>query len=557
MARQLRWAATFLALATTWASLAPTSATAAPRHLDNRLVRLSPKPHLPEGARRVGQVDAKRRFSLTIGLAPRHQQAFNAFVEATSTPGNAQFRHFLRRGEYARRFGPTPSSIAALVHGLHQAGFTVSPLTPARQSLHASGTASAIATFFHTGLAGFVTSDGVHHFSATKAAMVPSSIRDLITGVSGLGSFSEQRPRTAPLRRPALAAPSCSAATASANTGYGFTTTQLANAYGLDHFYANGATGQTVTVGIYELARYKLSDLTTYASCFGVTPKITNVNVDGGPPAYSASAEAIEPTLDIEQVLSVAPAASILVYQAPNGTAAHPSAPNDLLAKIAADDLAQVVTTSWGLCEADNPDPGGVNFENGLFKQMAAQGQTFIASSGDNGPADCAPDGSNPIDTADAVDDPASQPYVTGVGAIRTTSFTPLVQSAWGRGSLGGGGSGGGLSAVWSKPSWQVVSSTDQRVVSTTKRMVPDVALNGDPRSGVLIYQADQGGWFPVGGTSAAAPLLAALVALTESNCQKSVAASNVPKPATGARNAAKNGRPSGSNLSRKYNAGA
>jgi len=101
--------------------------------------------------------------------------------------------------------------------------------------------------------------------------------------------------------------------------------------------------------------------------------------------------------------------------------------------------------------------------------------------------------------------------------------MNPLVQSAWGRGSLGGGGSGGGLSHVWPRPSWQVISSSDPQVTSSTMRMVPDVALNGDPRSGVLIYQSDQGGWYSIGGTSAASPLLAAIAALAATRCQRSL----------------------------------
>ncbi|MEI7479135.1 MAG: S53 family peptidase, partial [Actinomycetes bacterium] len=525
MARAMKWIPALLAASLLSSMLVADVASAKTTSPTPHLVRLAKKPQLPLDAKRIGQVSASRRFTLTIGLAPKDPSAFDTFVRDVSTPGTPNFRKFLRRGEYARRFGPTAASLAPLVSSLRAAGFRVDPIHGARQFLKVSATAAGISNFFHAEMAQFKTADGSKHFSVTGALRVDATLKPLISGVSGLGSFNTLSPSVTGTRRANVAAPSCQTATDYATSGYGVTTTQLASAYGLDRYYSAGNTGQGVTIGIYELARYKSSDISAYAACYGVTPNIVNINVDGGPPAYSPaySADATEPTLDISHVISIAPGAKVLVYQSPNSTAANPSAPNDLLARIASDDLAQVITTSWGLCESDNPDPGGVNFENGLFKQMAAQGQTFIASSGDNGPADCAGNGSDPVDTGDAVDDPASQPFVTGVGATRTTSFSPLVQSAWGRGSLSGGGSGGGISAVWPRPSWQVVSSTDPAVTASTMRMVPDVALNGDPRSGVLVYQSDQGGWFSIGGTSAASPLLAAITALAATGCQRSL----------------------------------
>ena len=521
----MKWVPALLAASLLSSTMVVDLASAETTSATHELVRLAKKPQLPPGATRIGTVSASRRFNLTIGLAPKDPRAFDALVHDVSTPGSPRFRKFLRRGEYARRFGPTSASIAPLVSSLRAAGFRVGPLRGARQFLNVSATAKGISNFFHSEMAEFRTADGAKHFSVTSAIRVDQALKPLLSGVTGLGSFNTLSPSATSTRRANVTAPSCRTATDYATSGYGVTTTQLASAYGLDRYYSAGNTGQGTTIGIYELARYKSSDIAAYAACYGVTTNITNINVDGGPPVYSSafSADATEPTLDISHVISIAPGAKVLVYQAPNSTPTNPGAPNDLLARIAADDLAQIITTSWGLCESDNPDPGGVNFENGLFKQMAAQGQTFIAASGDNGPADCAGNGSDPVDTADAVDDPASQPFVTGVGATRTTSFNPLVQSAWGRGSLSGGGSGGGLSHVWSRPSWQVVSSSDPQVTTSTKRMVPDVALNGDPRSGVLVYQSDQGGWFSIGGTSAASPLLAAMTALAATQCQRSL----------------------------------
>ncbi len=517
--------ASVVLLSSSW--LAPLPGGASTRPNPHRLVKLSPAPEVPASSHRVGHLPAKSILHLEIGLLPRDPLAFQGFLDGVTTPGSSTFRHYLAPGAYASRFGPTPQSIAPLVAALRSSGLTVRPLDRARQDLKITGTAESVESFFHTGLSTFAATNGTTDFANTGALRVEASLRPLIAGVTGLTSFGRRTPAVA--HRAPLAiggtAPSCTSASSVESAGMGVSTTQLASAYGLNALYGAQVQGAGATVALYELSAFRASDVTTYKSCYGISPTVKIQNVDGGPTAYSVrnAADATEPTLDLEEMLSIAPKATYIVYQGPNASARTPSGPNDVLATIAAADVAQVVSTSWGLCEADNPDPGGVVWEHAVFQQMAAQGQTFIAASGDNGTADCAGDGSTPANTATSVDDPASQPYVTGVGATRLLSSSPLSQTAWGSGTLTGGASGGGVSSIWSRPSWQHMASSDPVVNGSTHRLVPDVSLNGDPKTGVLIYQFDQGGWFSVGGTSAASPLLASLIALADSNCRTSV----------------------------------
>ncbi len=110
-----------------------------------------------------------------------------------------------------------------------------------------------------------------------------------------------------------------------------------------------------------------------------------------------------------------APSASLVVYEAPNTNDADAL---DLFQRIASDDSAQVVTTSWGNCE-QVVGASDINAENAIFRQMAAQGQTMLAASGDSGSEDCFPD--DPGNTGLAIDDPGSQPDVVSVGATSLT----------------------------------------------------------------------------------------------------------------------------------------
>ena len=109
-------------------------------------------------------------------------------------------------------------------------------------------------------------------------------------------------------------------------------------------------------------------------------------------------------------------ARAIEIYQGPNNS----TGPIDTYQQIADDDTANVVSTSWGTCESD--PSGDPSAEQPIFEQMAAQGQTIVSAAGDAGSSDC-----NGITNNDpAVDDPASQPYVTGVGGLSVNDIAPL-----------------------------------------------------------------------------------------------------------------------------------
>ena len=123
-----------------------------------------------------------------------------------------------------------------------------------------------------------------------------------------------------------------------------------------------------------------------------------------------------EADIDIEQVLSLAPDVHVLVYQGPNDGAGG----YDTYSSIITQDEAKVVSSSWGLCEPFTGSPTA-RAEGTLFEEAAAQGQSIVAASGDEGSADCL--GDNYTSDEQAVDDPSSQPFVTGAGG---TSWTAL-----------------------------------------------------------------------------------------------------------------------------------
>ena len=307
----------------------------------------------------------------------------------------------------------------------------------------------------------------------------------------------------------------CSAATRAAGSS-NYTSTQLADAYGLSQLLDEGRTGAGQTIGVVEFEQFSNSDISAFENCYGLNNPTRVVTVDATPTGSSSGSG--EAALDIELAAVSAPSASLVVYEAPNNIDV---AAIDLYNRIAAEDVAQVVSTSWGFCEQDN-DAGAAAQENVIFERMAMQGQTMVAASGDSGSEDCfGADGRTQL----AVDDPGSQPDVVSAGGTTLIGGATASQAVWNnclsqsfgtcqQASVNGAG-GGGFSAVWPRSSWQPVLMS-----APNKRVVPDLSLDADPHHGVVIYW---GGWLDFGGTSAVAPSLAGFLADTNQGCNSRV----------------------------------
>ncbi|HET9125703.1 MAG TPA: S53 family peptidase, partial [Solirubrobacteraceae bacterium] len=306
-----------------------------------------------------------------------------------------------------------------------------------------------------------------------------------------------------------------------------YTAAQIGDAYGMDTAWNAGDLGAGTTVALVELEPFSASDVASYQSCAGTNATVQAIPVDGGSancwqsgPSYDAQC-GLEDVLDIEDVAGLAPAATIHVYEGPNtGTGLL-----DVYQSIVQSDVP-VISTSWGACEAF-AGTGMLAAENTIFQEAAVQGEAVFAAAGDAGTDDCQTGGPR------AVDDPASQPFVTGVGGTSMPSDAAgYPQSVWNN-SAGAGG--GGVSRDWALPSYQSGFARAQSAIgcslvpggastSTNCREVPDVSANADPLTGYDIYwtpppqSSSPGGWIAAGGTSAAAPTWASLVALADSS---------------------------------------
>lgn len=465
--------------------------------------------------------------SFDVALRGRDPSGLSALIADQSNPASPEYHHYITPRVFAERFGATAAEVATVRGYFSSFGLSVGHPSAGRVVVRVAGPSAAIARAFDAPIETLRLADGTLAAHFVRTGTLPARVARDVVAVAGLDTV---HPLTTNLVRRVssrqVAPATCPSAGPSTNTPNalgGYTVQEQAALYGLNAQWAAGDVGTGSTIGVYELATYASSDVSTYLSCYGVTPRITTVNVDGGPSVQdNVGGSTNEATLDVEEAQVLAPGANVIVYQ---GTQSG-SGPTDIYAQIASADVATVVTTSWGICEAQTQ--GGAQAEQPLFQEMAAQGQTVVAAAGDEGSADCE-DATNPAGGL-AVDDPASQPYVTGVGGLSVSSVAPLVQTVWNdqcrHSSCGAGG--GGLSSLWTQPSWQQAPGITTTAATGGRRMVPDLSVMADPSTGFIEYFTGAGGctgscpggWGSIGGTSVGAPLVAALVAVGAQGCQ-------------------------------------
>ena len=454
--------------------LAPASAGA---------TRLGSTPTLPQGAHIASAVAADTPMHVTVTLQPRDPEALQAFATAVSTPGSPQYRDYITPAQFAERFGAAPDAVEAVEASLRAHGLTPGPPSANALSIPVSGTAGTLARAFAVSFAHVSLQNGATAIVNQQAPALDSNVAPNVQAVLGLDTLQAARPllvRPHTATRALAAKPHvvtggpqpCAAASQAGSSQGGFTADQIASAYGLSGLYAAGGPGGAAdqgagqTVAILELEPYDANDIVAYEQCYGIDALFKNVLVDGGAGTGEGSGEA---ALDIENVIGLAPKSNIAVYEGPNSGAG----PYDTFSQIITDHLAQVVTASWGQCEFIN-GASQAAAENTLFEEAATQGQSIFSASGDDGAQDCFPANPTP-----QVDDPASQPFVTGVGGTRVNALGPRPsETVWNNGQTVGA-SGGGISTIWKMPAYQTEAPASLHVINSASSGAPCGATVG------------------------------------------------------------------------------
>jgi kumamolisin len=445
-------------------------------------------------AKGLGELASDTQISMAFVLPLRNQGELPELLRRIYDPTDPLYGHYLTHQEFTDRFGPTQADYDAVTAYARSLGFTVSGTHPGRTLLDVTGPSGIVESAFNLHLKQYQAPTGRKFYAPDNDPEVTDTIASKIVGVVGLDNSAVWRAHNHVV--PASVIAQAGPLQIGSGPNGGLSPKDILTAYNLNGVTANGS-GQTL--GLFELDGYKSSDVASYVSNFGLPSiPLTNVLIDGS--SGSAGSGADEVTLDIELQIALAPGASkIIVYEGPNSFTGLV----DTYDRIATDNLAKQISTSWGLSEGEINSTFR-NYENAAFVNMAAQGQSIYAASGDSGAYE---NGSTL-----SVGDPASQPYMVGVGGSQlyvNSGETYNYETTWNvNNTISGGAGGGGVSSVWGIPTWQKGIAT---AASTTMRNVPDVSLNADQYTGYSIYY--NGGWTIYGGTSCAAPLWAAFTA--------------------------------------------
>jgi kumamolisin len=474
-----------------------------------------------------------------------------SFDLAVSTPGSSQFGRYESIATISRRFGASRSTRKRVTtwlrsHGARNVrvdatGDLAEATMPARAAWRLfapRGTAAA----------------GAGMRQAAPAALVPRALRGVVQAVfgpepqslslasgvelrtaqpgagaaaSGSGQPSSELPRTGTPE-------GCAAGQHAGEVGgdpstAGFTPAQYLTAYDYLPLYGAGLKGQGQRVALIETDGLKPSDVQPFVDCaWGAGTSIPPINeYRVGIGRLLAPGE--EATTDAELTAVAAPGlAGIDVYET------RPDISHVLQAITAPlqppHRIPEVISVSLGACEpAVRAALGhaGLTASQYALEAATAAGVTVVAAAGDTGSAGCQRN-HRPPESKLAVLYPASSWYVTAVGGtnLDLTSNNQIAdevvwndthQIQWQDPSSGGGAGGGGVSRIFTRPPFQ------KGLVAQNGRALPDVAMLADVRPGYAIYctspdcrRSPTYPWASVGGTSAAAPLFAAGIALAD-----------------------------------------
>lgn len=426
----------------------------------------------------IGSLPSNRQLSLSLVLPLRNPAQLSALLQRLYDPASPDYRRFLTTAEFTARFAPSPEEYQSVVAFARANGFEVDPAPANRRIVSIRGTAAQIERAFH------VRMNLYRHPTENRAFYSPDREPPLdpalpIAHIAGLNDYSLPRPL---LRRPAALAAIPENALGSGPQGSFLASDMRAAYYG-----GTALTGDGQTLALVEFDGYDRADVDLTFQSVGQSYRvpIQNVLLDGadGTPVQGDDAEEV---LDIAQAIGMAPGLSaVRVYIGTSDA--------DILNAIAAENLAQQVSISWTW----SPDDPAIDDE--FFAEMAAQGQSVFAASGDAGEFDPLMENFYPAEDA----------YVTSVGGTRLATQGPagpwLAETAWTY-------SGGGISPDQiGLPAWQAGIATSANGGSTTLRNVPDVAMEADFDN----YACDMGLCSAMwAGTSFAAPRWAAFAAL-------------------------------------------
>jgi subtilase family serine protease len=499
-------------------------------------------------------------MTLVFNRSAAQQADLDALIAAQQDPKSPSYHQWLTPAQFGARFGMADADLTAAEGWLQQQGFTIDGVSNSRDRIKFSGTAAQAAAAFSTELHYYrAEGETESHMAPASDISIPAALAPTVLGVANLSGF---RPRSHLVKgaRPNFT---------SSQTGNHFMTPgDVATIYDVTAAYNAGYTGAGQTIAIVGQSAIYAADIANFQSAAGLTAKVPTLLLEPGTGTSTVySGDESESDLDVEYSGAIAKGATIVFVYTGNGNYGA----FDALQYVIDNDLAPIISSSYGTCEAALGQTE-YNILNPVLAQAATQGESILSAAGDAGSSDCYGE-YTPVNAANAssneqlsVDFPADSQYVTGLGgtefpAVDTeatstagsssgtywaaTNGSDVVSSAlsyipeqvWNDDSstVGLASGGGGVSIYTPRPTWQSGTAPGVAAIPGTFRLVPDISLDSSPlNAGYAYCTSDITSWATgqthscnsgfrdtttqnltvAGGTSFAAPIFAGMLAI-------------------------------------------
>jgi subtilase family serine protease len=520
-------------------------------------------PRFVSTAKNLGPANTAQTIDVVVWLNPHNRADLDTLVEELYDPNSPNYHAWLTPADVAARFAPTAKEAQIVGEFLSSHNLPVVEVGADNFSVHARGTLGDVQKTFHVQINNYELNGATYRANAGDPS-VEGAAAGLVSSVGGLDSGEYQHPlvtRSQAQKSPGAGAKAAvtaadssffssicftgvqtqtysgldfngfaASATYKGNTyndsllGCGYTPPEIWTAYNLTGLYKEGydGTGQTIVIIDWCGSPTIESDANTFSARFGLPPlNASNFHIyySSFTPSTCAAPDP-EINIDVEWAHAIAPGAHIALVVSP--TSSFQDVDNAEIYAVA-NHLGNVISGSYGNEELYTP-ADVISEENFINELAAAQGISANFSSGDYG------DYTYDVFLPASVTAPADSPYATAVGGV-TLALNPDNTLKW-QGGWGTNetlliyegiadppenfgfvfGSGGGPSAVFSKPSFQ-------RKLPGAQRLLPDISWLADPLTGAVIaisepFQYPPLTWQVYGGTSLSCPMFSALWAI-------------------------------------------
>lgn len=479
-------------------------------------------------------------LSLRFSMTPAQQADLTQLLSDQLNPSSPQYHKWLTPEQFGARFGLSAADIAKVSSWLSDQGFKVTGHARSSTFITFTGTVAQAEKAFGTSIHS-LSYNGEQHISNMTDPTVPSAIADVLTTVTGLNDF-KAKPHG--LSKRAKLNPDYTYTSSAGTTSHFLAPGDFYTIYDMNSLLSSSTNGSGITIAVMGQTQLVPDRVAAFRTAAGLDPNNAPATQLYGASPGVVKGDIDEASLDVEWSGAAAPSAKILfVYSTDifNGS----------LTQTIDNNLAPIVSISYGLCESLVSSSYNINSINQLLQQANAQGMTVIGAAGDGGATDC--DAMGLASGGLAVDFPASSPFATAAGGTMfsgdvsnpgaywnssnssngTNQYTSsarnyIPEQTWNEtdstsGLNAGGAGGGGASAYFAKPAWQIGTAG---VPSDGSRDLPDFALNaGAVHDGYIVcsqndctsgFQDSKNNIDVFGGTSVAAPTFAGMLAMVE-----------------------------------------